>query len=132
MFLDHKKYHLDDIIYMQIMVGALAICETMEIPVVKYYGENPKNNMSFSIWFLPDDVDSFLYLAMMNVYSALIVGFVSRLITMLNRKLHIAAFWELLRLVSTFLLPLSRNSNSVYLVFTIRYLICKKQQPLSN
>lgn len=85
---------------------ALAVFETTEIPVVKYYVENPENNMSFSIWFLFDDVDGLLYLAMINVYLVLIVGLALRLITVSNRKLHTALFWELLRLVLTFLLPL--------------------------
>lgn len=109
MFLDHKGYHLDNVIYMQIMVWALAVCETTEIPVVKYHAENPENNISFSIWFLSDDVDGFLYLAMINIYPALIVGFTSYLTIVFNRKLHTTAFWELLRLVPTFLLPLSRK-----------------------
>ncbi len=39
MFLDHKGYRLDDLIYMRIMVGALAVCETTEVPVVKYQAE---------------------------------------------------------------------------------------------
>ena len=109
MFPDHKEYYLNNIIYMRIMVGALAVCETTEIPVVKYHAENPENNMSFSIWFSSDYVDGLLYLAMINVYLALIIGFASRLITVPNRKLHIAAFWELFCLVPTFLLPLSRE-----------------------
>lgn len=105
-FLDHKWYHLENVIYMWIMVGVPAVCETMEILVVKYYAENLKNNMSFLIWFLNDDVDSLLYLAMMNVYLALIVKFVLHLTTVSNRKLHTAAFWKILRLVPTFLLLL--------------------------
>lgn len=104
-----KGYHLDDVIYMRIMVGALVVCETTEVPVVKYQAENPKNNMSFSIWLSSDDVNGLLYLAMMNVYPALIVGFASRLTTVPNRKLHTAAFRELFRLVPTFSLPPSRE-----------------------
>ena len=109
MFLDHKGYHLDNLIYRRIIVGALAICETTEIPVVKYYTENPENNMSFSVWFFSDDVDGLLYLTMINIYLALIVGFALRLTTVPNWKLHTAAFRELLRLVPTFLLPPSRE-----------------------
>lgn len=104
MFLDHKKYHLDDLIYMQIMVGALVICKTTEIPIVKYQVENLQNQMNFSIWFLFDTVNSLLYLVMKNVYRVLIVGFVSRLTIVENRKLHTAAFCEVLRLIPTFLL----------------------------
>ena len=60
---------------MRIMVGALAVYETTEVPVIKYQAENPKNQMNFSIWFLSND-DGLLYLAMKNdVYPALIVGF---------------------------------------------------------
>ncbi len=64
--------------------------------------------MSFSILFLFDD-DDFLYLAMKNVYLALIVEFASRLTMVPNRKLHTVAFCELLCLVSTFLLPPSND-----------------------
>ena len=74
------------------MVGGLAVCETLEIPVVKYFTENLENNMSFSIWFLSNNVNDLLYLAMRNVYPTFILGFTLRLITVLNRKLHIAAF----------------------------------------
>ncbi len=108
MFLDHKGYYLDDLIYMQIMIGALAVCEITEVPVVKYQAENPKNQMSFSIWFSSND-DGLLYLAMKNVYPALIVGFALRLTTVPNRKLHTATFCEPLRLIPTFLLPPSNN-----------------------
>ena len=65
--------------------------------------------MSFSIWFSSNNVDGLLYLAMMNIYPALIVGFALRLTTVPNWKLHTAAFRELLRLVPTFLLPPSRE-----------------------
>lgn len=109
MFLDYKGYHLDDVIYMRIMVGALAVCETTEIPVVKYHTENPENNISFSIWFSSDDIDGLLYLAMINIYPALIVGFASHLTIVSNRKLHTAAFWGLLCLVPIFSLPPSRE-----------------------
>lgn len=109
MFLDHKGYHLDDVIYMRIMVGAVAVCETTEIPVVKYHIENPEKNMSFSIWFLSNNVNGPLYLAIMNVYPALIVSFASRLTSVSNRKLHTATFQELLRMVPTFSLPPSRE-----------------------
>lgn len=61
--------------------------------------------MRFVIFFLSDD-DSLLDLAMKNVFPALIVGFALRLTTIPNQKLHTAAFCKLLRLVSTFLLPL--------------------------
>ncbi len=90
------------------MVGALAVYETTEVPVVKYQAENPKNQMSFSIWFLSND-NGLLDLAMKNIYPTLIVGFASRLITMPNRKLYTAIFYELFRLVPTFSLPLSNN-----------------------
>lgn len=109
MFLDHKRYHLDDVIYMRIIVGALAVYETTEILVVKYHAENPENNMSFSIMFLSDDVDDLLYLAMINIYPTLIVGFALYLTTVSNWKLHTAVFQELLRLVPIFLLPLFRE-----------------------
>ena len=112
MFLDHKGYRLDDLIYMRIMVGALAVCETTEVEVVKYQAENPKNQMNFSIWFSSND-DGLLYLAMKNVFPALIVGFASRLTTVPNRKLHTAAFRELLRLVPTFSLPPSNEFQCV-------------------
>lgn len=42
LFLNHEVYCLDNIIYMQIMVGALAIYETIKVPVIKYQAENPK------------------------------------------------------------------------------------------
>lgn len=48
--------------------------------------------MSFLIWFSFDDIDDLLYLAMMNVYPTLIVGFVLHFTTVQNRKLHTAAF----------------------------------------
>ena len=92
---------------MRIMVEALAVCETMEIPVVKYHTGNPKNNMSFLIWFLSDDVDSLLYLAMINLYPAFIVRFALRLRIVPNWKLHTTVFWKLLLLIPTFLLPSS-------------------------
>ena len=109
MFLDHKGYHLDDVIYMRIMVEALAVCKTTEIPVVKYHAKNLKNNRSFLIWFSSDNIDGLLYLAMINIYPTFIVGFASRLTIVSNQKLHTAAFWELLRLVPIFLLPPSRD-----------------------
>ncbi len=83
MFLDHKGYCLDDLIYMRIIVRPFVVCETIEVPVIKYQAENPKNQMSFSIWFLSDN-DGLLYLAMKNVYPALIVGFTSCLTTVPN------------------------------------------------
>ena len=43
MFLDYKGYCLDDLIYMRIMVGALAVCETTEVLIIKYQAENLKN-----------------------------------------------------------------------------------------
>lgn len=46
---------------------------------------------------------------MKNVFLALIVRFALHFITVLNRKLHIAAFRELLRLVPNFLLPPSND-----------------------
>lgn len=49
MFLDHKGYRLDDLIYICIMVEVLAVCETMEVSVIKYQAENPKNQISFLI-----------------------------------------------------------------------------------
>ena len=49
MFVDHKRYHLNNVIYMQIMVGTLAICETTEVLIVKYQAQNSKNNGSFLI-----------------------------------------------------------------------------------
>lgn len=64
--------------------------------------------MSFLIWFLSNDY-SFLYLAMKNVYSALIIRFASRLTIVSNQKLHTAVFYELFHLVSTFFLPPSNN-----------------------
>lgn len=76
---------------MWIIIGALVICETIEVPVVKYQAENLKNNMSFLIWFL-SDVNGILYLAMMNVYLVLIVGFISYFTIVPNRKLDIAVF----------------------------------------
>ncbi len=93
---------------MRIMVRALAVCETTEVPVVKYQAENPKNQMSFLIWFSSDD-DGLLYLAMKNIYPALIVRFVLHLTIVPNRKLHTAAFRELLRLYPTFSLPPSND-----------------------
>lgn len=60
--------------------------------------------MNFSIWFL-SNVDNLLYLAMKNVYPVLIIGFVSCITTMVNRKLYTAAFCELLHLIPTLLLP---------------------------
>lgn len=77
---------------MRIMVGAFAVCETMEIPVIKYYAKNPENNMSFSIWFLSNDIDGLLYLLIINIYPALIVGFVLHLTTVSTRKLYTIAF----------------------------------------
>lgn len=64
--------------------------------------------MNFSIWFLSNN-DGLLYLVMKNVYPALIVEFALHLITMPNRKLHTAAFCELLHQVPTFLLLPSNN-----------------------
>ena len=43
MFLDHKKYCLDNLIYMQIMVEVLVVCKTTEVPIIKYQIENLKN-----------------------------------------------------------------------------------------
>lgn len=94
---------------MRIIVGALAVCETTEILIIKYHAENLENNMSFSIWFSSNDIDGLLYLAIMNVYPTLIVGFALRLTTMSNRKLHTATFWEHLRLIPTFLLSPSQE-----------------------
>ena len=65
------------------MFGVLAVCETMEISVIKYQAENPRNQMNFSIWFLSND-DDLLYFRMKNVFPSLIVGFASRLTTMPN------------------------------------------------
>lgn len=84
MFLDHKGYHLNDVIYMRIIVGELAVYKTTEILIVKYHAENPKNNMSFSLWFLSDNVSGLLYLAIINVYPAFIIEFALRLKTMSN------------------------------------------------
>lgn len=104
-----RIYHLDDLIYMRFMVGALAVCETSEFPVVNYRALNSKNNMNFSIWFQSDDIGGILYSAMTNVFPALIVGFALPLTTVPNRKLHTVVFWELLRLVPTFSLPPSQE-----------------------
>ncbi len=49
MFLDHKRYCLDNLIYMRIMVETLAVCKATEVLIIKYQVENPKNQMSFSI-----------------------------------------------------------------------------------
>ncbi len=108
MFLDHKKYLLDNLVYIQIMVETLAVCETTEVLVIKYQAENPKSQMSFSIWFLSND-DSLLYLAMKNIYSTLIVRFALHFIPLPNRKLYTTAFYELFYLVLTFLLFPSNN-----------------------
>lgn len=105
MFLDHKGYRLDDLIYIQIMLGALVIYKTTEVPIVKYQAKNPKNQMSFSIWFLSNN-DGLLYWAMKNVYPVFIVRFPLRLTTVSNWKLHITAFCELFCLIPTFSLPL--------------------------
>lgn len=40
MFLDHKGYYFDNFINICIMVGALAVCETTEILIIKYQAEN--------------------------------------------------------------------------------------------
>lgn len=48
-FLDYKRYYLNNVIYIQIMFKALGICKTIKVPVIKYHAENPKNNMSFLI-----------------------------------------------------------------------------------
>lgn len=103
MFLDYKKYHLNNLIYIWIMVRALAVCETMEILVIKYQAENPK--------IQPDenDIQGFLYLAMKNIYLAFIVGFALCFIILLNQKLEITAFCELLCLILTFSLPPFQN-----------------------
>lgn len=97
---------------MQIMVRALAVCEIMQIPISKYQAKNLKNQINISIQFLFDDVSGFLYLAIKNVYAALIIRFASRLIIMSNRKIHTTLFCELLCLVLTFTLPPSPEFQS--------------------
>lgn len=68
---------------MQIIIKALAIYKTIEVSVVKYQAKNLKNQINFSIQFLSNN-DGLLYLAIKNVYLALIVGFVSYLIFVSN------------------------------------------------
>lgn len=69
------------------------------------------------MWFKSDHVAGILYNAIQNVYSALIVGFASRMVTVNNRKLHTAAFRELLRLIPSFELPPSDEVQSHLPVF---------------
>lgn len=70
--------------------------------------ENSKNQMNFSIWFWFND-NGLLYLAMKNIYPALIIGIALRFTTMPNRKLYTAESDKVFCLVLTFLLPLSNN-----------------------
>lgn len=86
----------------------------MQVLVSKYKAENPNNQLNFSIEFSFDDISKLLYLAILNVYRALIVGFVLQLTIISNRKLHIMSFCELLCLVSNFLLPLSPKFQSSF------------------
>lgn len=105
MILDHKEYRLDNLIYKRIMIGALAVCKITKVLVIKYQAENLKNQINFSIWFFSND-DGLLYLAMKNIFPALIIRFALRLTIVLNWKLHTVAFCKLLCLVPTFsLLP---------------------------
>lgn len=108
MFCDHKRYRLDNLIYMQIMFKMLVVCETTEVPVINYKTKNLTNQMSFSIQFLYND-NGLLYLVMKNIYPAFIIRFVFCLITILNRKLYTATFCELFCLILTFLLSPSCN-----------------------
>lgn len=93
---------------MCIMVKALAVCKIIEILVIKYQVENPKTQISFSIYFLSNN-DGLLYLVIKNIFLILIIGFALYLINVPNRKLYTVIFCKLLRLVLTFLLPLSNN-----------------------
>lgn len=77
------------------MVEALAVYKTMEVLVIKYQTENPKNQRNFLIWSLSHDVDSFFYLAIKNIYPALIIGFASRFTIIPNQKLNTTAFSKL-------------------------------------
>lgn len=109
MFLNYKKYQLDNFIYLWIMIRAVAMYDTIKVLVIKYQAENPKNQMNFSIQFSSDTIDSLLYLAIKNIHLILIVGFASRFITIRNQKLYTATFCELFYLAQMFLLLLSQK-----------------------
>lgn len=108
---------LDNVDIMQFVIGALAVCKTTLYNKVQYKASDSKKDLRWSIWFKSDHIAGILYKAIQNVYSALIVGFASWMVTVNNWKLHIAAFRELLRLIPSFKLPLSNKVQSHLPIF---------------
>ncbi len=115
--MDKKGYKLDDVDIMRFVAGALAVCEITSHNIVQYKTTDPKKDLGWSKWFKSDHVAGILYNAIQNVYLALIVGFASRMVTVNNRKLHTAAFRELLHLIPSFELPPSDKVQSHLPVF---------------
>lgn len=74
------------------IVKTFSVCKTIKILIIKDYIENIKNDMGFSIKFLFNNVNSLLYLIIINVYLALIIKFALCLIIPPNLNLYIAVF----------------------------------------
>lgn len=66
------------------MIKLVAVNKSTNILMVKYYARNPEKNPSFFILFLLDNIDSLIYLAIINIYLILIVEFALYPITIAN------------------------------------------------
>lgn len=66
-FLDNKRYQLNNVMYMQIMITALAVYETTKIAVLKFKVADLNNKLNFLFSFLYDD-NNFLYFGIINIY----------------------------------------------------------------
>lgn len=76
-----------------------------------------KKDLEWSICFKSDYIAGILYNAIRNIYLALILGFVSQIVTINNQKLHIATFCKLFYLTSSFGLLSSNKVQSHLPVF---------------
>lgn len=74
MFLKYKKYHLNDLIYIQMIIRVLKVYEIMEIIIVKYKVENLNNQLNF-LFLFKNNYDSLLYIVIINIYLTLIIRF---------------------------------------------------------
>ena len=108
---------MDDVNIIQFVTVALTVCEITLHNTVQYKASDLKKDLGWFIWFKSDHVARILYNVIQKVYSALIMGFLSQMVTINNQKLHIATFCKLLHLISSFELPSSNKVQSHLLVF---------------